>query len=343
MTSRRNRAVSMADVAARAGVSTQTVSRVTNGVGAVAPATRERVLSAMRSLGYRPNAAARALKRGSFRSIGVVMFDLTKTGNVATLAAISDAATALGYTVTLVTERSRTSASVSSAFTRLQEMAVDGLVLVIDSIPDDGPSYRLPRTLPLVVLDSTVVPGHARIDTDQTEGARLGVEHLIELGHATVHHLAGPLTSSIARQREASWHQVLLSHNLQVPPAVYGDWTSLSGYRGAASLLEDPGCTAVFCANDEMALGLMHAAQDAGRSVPGDLSVVGFDDIPLAGDVTPPLTTVHQDFTEMGRACITRLATMIATDESDTATQLIPTSLVVRASTAPPRSTARTS
>ena len=330
MTSRRNRAVSMADVAARAGVSTQTVSRVTNGVGAVAPATRERVLSAMRSLGYRPNAAARALKRGSFRSIGVVMFDLTKTGNVATLAAISDAATALGYTVTLVTERSRTSASVSSAFTRLQEMAVDGLVLVIDSIPDDGPSYRLPRTLPLVVLDSTVVPGHARIDTDQTEGA-------------TVHHLAGPLTSSIARQREASWHQVLLSHNLQVPPAVYGDWTSLSGYRGAASLLEDPGCTAVFCANDEMAIGLMHAAQDAGRSVPGDLSVVGFDDIPLAGDVTPPLTTVHQDFTEMGRACITRLATMIATDESDTATQLIPTSLVVRASTAPPRSTARTS
>ena len=161
MTSRRNRAVSMADVAARAGVSTQTVSRVTNGVGAVAPATRERVLSAMRSLGYRPNAAARALKRGSFRSIGVVMFDLTKTGNVATLAAISDAATALGYTVTLVTERSRTSASVSSAFTRLQEMAVDGLVLVIDSIPDDGPSYRLPRTLPLVVLDSTVVPGRA--------------------------------------------------------------------------------------------------------------------------------------------------------------------------------------
>ena len=92
-----------------------------------------------------------------------------------------------------------------------------------------------------------------------------------------------------------------------------------------------------------MAIGLMHAAQDAGRSVPGDLSVVGFDDIPLAGDVTPPLTTVHQDFTEMGRACITRLATMIATDESDTATQLIPTSLVVRASTAPPRSTARTS
>ena len=231
MTSRRNRAVSMADVAARAGVSTQTVSRVTNGVGAVAPATRERVLSAMRSLGYRPNAAARALKRGSFRSIGVVMFDLTKTGNVATLAAISDAATALGYTVTLVTERSRTSASVSSAFTRLQEMAVDGLVLVIDSIPDDGPSYRLPRTLPLVVLDSTVVPGHARIDTNQTEGARLGVEHLIELGHATVHHLAGPLTSSIARQREASWHQVLLSHNLQVPPAVYGDAGPRASWR----------------------------------------------------------------------------------------------------------------
>lgn len=340
MTSRRNRAASMADVAARAGVSTQTVSRVTNGVDSVAPATRERVLTAMRSLGYRPNAAARALKRGSFRSIGVVMFDLTKTGNVSTLAAICEAATALGYTVTLVTERSRTSASVSSAFTRLQEMAVDGLVLVIDSVPDDAPSYRLPRTLPLVVLDSAAVPGHARIDTNQVEGARLGVEHLIELGHATVHHLAGPLTSSVACQREAAWRQALLSRGLQVPPAVYGDWTSPSGYRAAATLLEDPGCTAVFCANDEMAIGLVHAAQDVGRSVPTDLSVVGFDDIPLAGDVTPPLTTVRQDFTEIGRACITRLARMIATDEPDTATQLIPTSLVVRSSTAPPRSRA---
>lgn len=333
--------VSMADVAAAAGVSAQTVSRVANGSKAVLPTTRDRVVEAMAALGYRPNAAARALKRGTFRNVGVVMFDLTSVGNTRTLAAISESAAARGYTVTLVAARSRSSASLNGALDRLQEMAVDGLVVVMESAPDrDDDDFDVSAAEPLVVVDSALGDDHAVIDTDQALGARAAVEHLLALGHATVHHVTGPDHSYSAQRREQAWRAVLAESGRPVPKAEHGDWTAASGYDAGTRLLTDPDCTAVFCANDEMALGLLHAAGRLGRRVPEDLSVVGFDDIPLASDFAPPLTTIHQDFDAMGRACITRLMRMIESGDSERGTELIPPHLVVRASTAPPRARA---
>lgn len=339
MPARRRRQVSMADVAQLAGVSAQTVSRVSNGYEGVVPETRERVVAAMRELGYRPNAAARALKRGSFHNIGVVMFDLTATGNTSTLAAISESASSHGYTVTLMAPQSRTTASVSGAFDRLSELLVDGIILVMESMPDDaeGASFTLPDVEHLVVVDSALGPDHAVVDTDQAAGTRSAVEHLLALGHATVHHITGPAYSYSAQRREKAWREVLTEAGRRVPEPAHGDWSAGSGYQAALTLLKDPSCTAVFCANDEMSLGLLHAAQDLGRRVPEDLSVVGFDDIPLAADFAPPLTTVHQDFAGMGRACMARLVRMMSTGVAETGQELVPTSLVVRASTALPR------
>lgn len=332
----RKRKVSMADVAQEAGVSAQTVSRVANGYEGVVPATRDRVVAAMTKLGYRPNAAARALKSGTFHNIGVIMFDLTSVGNTSTLAAISESAASYGYTVTVMAARSRTTASVTGALDRLQEMAVDGLILVMESAPDGNEGFTLPATDHLVVVDSALGEDHAIIDTDQAAGTRAAVEHLLALGHRTVHHITGPAHSYSAQRRERAWRAVLEESGRQVPEPAHGDWTAASGYTAGLTLLEDPGCTAVFCGNDEMALGLLHAASELGRRVPEDLSVVGFDDIPLASDFAPPLTTVHQDFAAMGRACMARLIRMIDTGVAERGTELVPASLVVRASTAPP-------
>ncbi|QPL05054.1 MULTISPECIES: LacI family DNA-binding transcriptional regulator [Actinomyces] len=334
---RPRRQVSMADVAQVAGVSAQTVSRVSNGYEGVVPETRERVIEAMRSLGYRPNAAARALKRGSFHNLGVVAFTLTSTGNASIIAAVSDAAAEHDYTVTLMRPRSRTSEEVRGAFSRLQEMLVDGVVLIMESFPEGDTGFSLPDVDHLVVLDSALGAERAVVDADQAAGARAAVEHLLALGHATVHHVTGPDHSYSAQRRRRAWQQALVDAGRPVPPAVQGNWSAASGYAAAQKLLDDPTCTAVFSANDEMALGVTRAASERGLSVPRDLSVVGFDDIPLSADFTPPLTTVHQNFADMGRACVTRLLEQIWTGEEQPGVQLVPVELVVRASTAPPR------
>ena len=325
----------MADVAAAAGVSAQTVSRVANGYAGVVESTRRKVVAAMDELGYRPNAAARALKRGTFRNIGVVMFDLTATGNTSTLAAVTESANAEGYTVTLMTSPGRTSASVSGAFSRLQEMAVDGVILIMEAAPDDD-AFVIPPTAHLVVADSNQGDRYPVVDTDQAGGAHAAVEHLLSLGHTTVHHVTGPGRSYSARQREATWREVLTVHGRRVPDPVTGDWTAASGYEAGLRLADDPTCTAVFCANDEMALGLVRALGEKGLAVPQDVSVVGFDDIPLAETFIPPLTTVHQDFAGLGRACVTKLLTLIQMGDDEVGVDLVPTHLVVRGSTAPP-------
>ncbi|MCL3788971.1 LacI family DNA-binding transcriptional regulator [Actinomyces sp. 186855] len=320
---------------AAAGVSAQTVSRVSNHHPGVTEPTRQRVLAAMKDLGYRPNAAARALKSGSFRTIGVVMFDVVSTGNNSVLAAVNDAVSERGFTTALLTPRSRTRACLSSAFERLDELSVDGAVLMLEVSPDD-PGFTVPDYDNLVIVDSTLGGSRAVVDTDQEGGAHSAVEHLLDLGHATVHHVTGPASSYSAQRRCAAWRAALTEAGRPVPQEVRGDWTPASGYAAGRELLRDPSCTAVFCANDEMAVGLLRAAAEAGRRVPEELSVVGFDDIPLVTYLPVPLTTVHQDFAEMGRVAVDRLMRIIATGEADPGARLVGTRLVRRASTAPP-------
>jgi DNA-binding LacI/PurR family transcriptional regulator len=326
----------MADVARLAGVSSQTVSRVSNGHPGVVTETRERVLAAMKQLGYRPNSAARALKRGEFRTLGVILFTLSTTGNVRTLEAIASSAAEQGYAITLQPVAVPTQTGVRGAFTRLGELAVDGIIVIMEVHLLDAATISLPPHVQVVVVDSDAGDHYSVVDTDQVGGAHLAVEHLLALGHATVRHLAGPADSFAAQRRERAWRDALEAAGRSAPPPVRGDWTAESGYRAGLQLARDPGCTAVFAANDQMALGVLRALHESGRRVPQDVSVVGFDDIPEAASFVPPLTTVRQDFAEVGRRCVEGVLRQIADEAAQPGTVLVPTELTLRASTAPP-------
>ncbi|MFE9046523.1 LacI family DNA-binding transcriptional regulator [Streptomyces sp. NPDC012421] len=332
----------MADVAQLAGVSSQTVSRVSNGDAAVVEATRKRVLDAMKELGYRPNSAARALKRGDFRAIGVITMGLTSTGNVRTLDAIAGSASRAGYAVTLIPLDAPTQENVKGAFTRLDELAVDAVVLIMEVHLLDAAALTLPPHVKVVVVDSDATDRFPVVDTDQRQGARAAVRHLLDLGHDTVWHIAGPEESFAAGRRAEAWEEVLRTEGRAVPPVLRGDWTPESGYEAGLRLAEEAGLTAVFVANDQMALGLLRAFHDRGVRVPEDVSVVGFDDIPEAASFIPPLTTVHQDFARVGEWCVDAVLRELA-GESVTGVRLVPTTLVERNSTASPAARARES
>jgi DNA-binding LacI/PurR family transcriptional regulator len=326
----------MGDVAKLAGVSAQTVSRVSNGFPGVLEETRQQVLAAMRELGYRPNSAARALKRGEFRTIGVILFNLSSTGNMRTLEAVASSAAGEGYATTLLPVTAPTQDGVRGAFTRLGELAVDGVVMIMEVHLLDAMTVALPPTAPVVVVDSDAGDQYCVVDTDQASGARAAVEHLLGLGHGTVWHIAGPRESFAAERRVGAWRTALESAGREVPQLLRGDWSAESGYEAGLRIAAEPGCTAVFVANDQMALGVLRALSEQGRRVPEDVSVVGFDDIPEAASFMPPLTTIHQDFAEVGRRCVDGVLRQIRNDVPEKGTTLVPTSLVVRRSTAPP-------
>ncbi|MFD6533314.1 LacI family DNA-binding transcriptional regulator [Streptomyces sp. NPDC060184] len=326
----------MADVARVAGVSSQTVSRVSNGFPGVNEETRGQVLAAMRDLGYRPNSAARALKRGEFRTIGVITFTLSTTGNVRTLEAIATSAAQEGYAVTLLPVAVPTQDEVRGAFSRLGELAIDAAIVIMEVHLLDEARLSLPPHVKVVVADSDAGDRYSVVDTDQAGGTRDAVHHLLGLGHRTVWHLAGPEGSYAAQRRADAWRSALEDEGRVLPPLVRGDWSAESGYRAGLRIAEEAECTAVFAANDQMALGLLRALHERGRSVPGDVSVVGFDDISEAGSFLPPLTTVHQDFAEVGRRCVEGVLHQMRQSGPGHGTTLVPTRLVLRESTAPP-------
>ncbi|MET9735614.1 LacI family DNA-binding transcriptional regulator [Streptomyces sp. NPDC006458] len=325
----------MADVAKLAGVSSQTVSRVANDRQNVDASTRERVLSAMKVLGYRPNTAARALVTGRFRALGVISFDISAYGNARTFAAISDAARASEFSVNLMGARARTEAAVRKAFEHLAVQSVDGVVVVESQILDT-PQLRLPQSMPVVVADGSTGHHYPQVDVDQALGARSVVEHLLDLGHRTVWHVAGPRDAYAAHRRAEAWQAALTAAGAETPPVLYGDWSSLSGYWAGLELASRDDVTAVFAANDQMALGVLRALREAGREVPYEVSVAGFDDIPEAEFIPPPLTTVRQDFEAVGRQCVRLLLDEIAHRADVPRWTTVAPALVVRRSTAPP-------
>jgi DNA-binding LacI/PurR family transcriptional regulator len=327
---------SIADVAQLAGVSSQTVSRVSTGADNVRPETRERVLAAMDELGYSPNHAARALRYGSFGTIGLIAHRLARTGESRTVEAVVEAARAEGYTVSLVDVQSPSSDDVTEAAARLSHQSIDGLVIIRAETATPA-SLALPPRMPVVVSDSRFVGHHPAVAADQVTGTHLAVQHLLDLGHRTVHHLAGPVDSAPAEIRVDTWREHLVGSGRAVPPVLRGDWSARSGYEQGRALAQDPDVTAVFCANDEMAAGLVRALYEHGRRVPEDISVVGFDDIPLTEFLWPPLTTVQQDFHLIGHQLVDLLLRQIRGRETLTDTRIVvPTRLVVRGSTAAP-------
>jgi DNA-binding LacI/PurR family transcriptional regulator len=331
------RPAAMTDVAQLAGVSKQTVSRVINGSPQVHPKTRERVLAAMEKLRYRPNSAARALATGRSRTIGVVSFGTTFYGPASAVAAIEQAADAAGYFVTNVSLGSRDRRSMSRAVERLRGQGVDGIVAIAPHDRAASALLAVSAEIPIVSIEATDPEG--KIPTavvDSRAGAVAATRHLLDLGHATVHHLAGPADWLAAQQRAAGWRDALRTRGARITAAPVGDWTARSGYELGRRLAGAADVTAIFVANDAMAVGLMRALNEAGRRIPDDVSVVGFDDMPEAAYLSPPLTTVRQDIEELGRRSVQMLVALVEDSKRPTVPGNLEPLLVLRASTAPP-------
>ncbi|GMA29199.1 LacI family DNA-binding transcriptional regulator [Arenivirga flava] len=334
-TSGQSRAPNIRDVAREAGVSYQTVSRVINGSPSIRPATRQKVLDAIDELGYRPNQAARALVTSRSRVIGVLLSDARSYGPSFTLQSIEVAARAKDYFVSTATIALPDPPSIRSALDHLMRQNIDGLVVIAPQTRVFDAIQQLSPDLPLVTLEASGRKDGHTIAIDQEQGARLATRHLIELGHTEIEHLAGPQDWIEAQTRMDGFLAEIRENDLGTRPPILGDWTADFGYYAGTQMLGRFDFTAVFASNDQMALGVLHAFRDAGLDVPGDVSVVGFDDVPDARHFWPPLTTVRQRFELLGARCVDMLLGQIEGDEQRYH-ELIAAELVVRGSTAPP-------
>jgi DNA-binding LacI/PurR family transcriptional regulator len=328
----------MYDVARLAGVSHQTVSRVLNSHPSVRPATRERVERAITQLGYRRNTAARALVTRSTRTVGVISVDTSNYGPSSTLFAIEGAARAAGYFLNFVSVRQVDREHMVEAIDHLMAAGIEGLVAIAPLRTAVDALRGVSTAVPLVAVEATDLFAESGVVVDQLNGGLAATRHLLDLGHDTVVHVAGPAGWLEAEARERGWRMALGDAGREVGPVLGGDWTARSGFKAGQALagpVSRREVTAVFVGNDQMALGLVRALHEAGFSVPGDVSVVGFDDIPESAYYQPPLTTLRQDFAEVGRRCIQTLLARIsgATVEP---LQAIQPELLIRDSTATP-------
>ncbi len=328
----------MGEVARLAGVSHQTVSRVLNGHVNVSDQTRERVLEAMRELDYRPNHAAKSLVTGRSSTLGVVSFDTTLFGPASTLAGVERAARQARYAVNVASLASLDKAAVLEAIDRLRGQSVAGIVVIAPTVATFEALASVPLTTPVVAVEGIADLALSVVAVDQFLGARLVTEHLLDLGHRTVWHLRGPHGWSEADGRERGWRDALKGAGAVEPePLLVGDWSPASGYEAGLVLAARKEVTAIFAANDQMAVGVLRALHERGRRVPHDVSVVGFDDIPEAAYLTPPLTTVHQPFDEVGRRSLELLLDQIDAGERMQRREIVGPDLVIRASSAAPR------
>lgn len=326
---------SIRDVARLAQVSHQTVSRVLNQHPSIRPETKQRVLEAMETLQYRPNRAARALVTSRSRTVGVLMATAGEFGPSSSVAAIEDAARQEGYWVNTANLTGTTPEAIVEAVEHLMEQAIEGLVVIAPQVRVFNVLSELALGVPVVSLQSASGALRAELAADQVDGARLATEHLIGLGHHEIVHIAGPRDWIEAESRMQGFLEAVSNADLPTRPPILGDWTAEFGYFAGRELARARDFTAVFAANDLMAVGVMHGLRDAGLDVPRAVSVVGFDDIPVAPHVWPPLTTVHQDFAELGRRTMALLLAEMR-DEAPALGPVIVPRLVVRESTSAP-------
>lgn len=330
--SARTRAPNMRDVARLAGVSYQTVSRVLNNSEALRPETRDRVLAAMEQLHYRPNRAARALKTSRSRTIGVLASIRATYGPALTIQAIEAAAVEAGFYANIAHITAIDEESITAAVDRLIEQDVEGLVVIAPQQRVFETLARLDGLPPMVTLRSGLDGDPHALWVDQAAGARAATAHLAELGHQYIRHLAGPQDWIEADARMEGYLLELSDRDLPTLPPIRGDWSAEFGYFAGRQLIAANDATAFFCSNDEMALGVLHAAHSLSVRVPEDISVIGFDDIPAAEHFWPPLTTVRQDFAELGRRCVQ----MLLGGRDDSTVDVQP-HLIVRRSSGPVR------
>lgn len=329
--SRRIRQPSMRDVARESGVSYQTVSRVVNAHERVHPATRARVLAAVEALGYHPNSAARALVTGRGSTVAVVADNTSLYGYARTLEGIEDAAWAAGYTVNITVLRSPDRSDRADALERLLSQPLAGLIAFTHDDIARAAVERVPTSVPVVTVFGTGAGGRVHARIDEEGGAHAATRYLLGLGHRTVHHVAVP--PHLPSGRLLGWRTALEQAGAPMSAPIPVTWEPGSGYEAGVVLARQHDVTAVLAGNDDIATGIVRALIDSGRDVPGDVSVIGFDDTPLAAYVRPSLTTVAQDFVELGRRTFGLLRAQLESGERPPGPAVQPTRLVIREST----------
>jgi DNA-binding LacI/PurR family transcriptional regulator len=339
VTRRSSASPSIRDVAAAAGVSYQTVSRVLNDSPRVNPDTRRQVLDTIERLGYRPNRAARALGSGRASTVTVVAANTALYGYATTLQGIEEAARSAGLAVGVRVVESDEPADVRLAVEHVSDPAAGGVVVIAFDAASAEVLRALPASVPAVAAtEAGGLAGISRsmIFLDERQAAADATKHLLDLGHRTVHHVAIPSETGTSA-RQSGWRAALESAGAPVPEVLRAGWDVRSAYLSGRALAADPDVTAVLCGNDDTALAVRRALYEAGRDVPGDVSIIGFDDVPGAAYWTPALTTVRMDFVALGRACLAAITAELA-GAAPQVTALEPPSLVIRESTGPARS-----
>lgn len=328
----------MNDVAQAAGVSHQTVSRVLNDHPNVRAETRDRVLEAIAQLGYRRNSAARALVTRRSGTLGVVTTGSFQFGPSRTLVAIEEAAREAGYYISVATMRTVDTSSMNDVLEHLMDQAVEGIVVIAPHAEVVDAVRAFHDRLPMVVVAAIPDPPESvtTVSVDQGLGARLVVRHFADLGHTEVVHLAGPHGWLDADARSSAWADECEQLGFQVTEPITGDWSASRGYEVGRELARSGPPTAIFAANDQLALGLLRAFNEAGLRVPHDVSVAGFDDITGADNFIPPLTTVRPGFDALGTRIIETLLGVL--EGRPTGPAVLNPQLVIRDSTGVPRS-----
>ncbi|MBN1562247.1 MAG: LacI family DNA-binding transcriptional regulator [Anaerolineae bacterium] len=326
----------MVDVANLSGVSYQTVSRVINNHPYVSRETRQRVQDAIDELGYRPSKAATKLASKSSKIIATVLYGSWLSGLAEIALNVELAAKTSGFDVILIniTEPHR---QLVEALENVQAWAVDGLILIVpvQSLPVQE-IQKICQYTPFVFVDAHQAPDTPSVVIDEAYGTRQLVEHLIEQGHTQMGEISGPLDWFNAQVRHQTCIQTFADHQLAPPVPCEANWTVSGGYRAAKKLLADhASLTAIIAANDSMALGAMRALHEAGLSVPQDVSVVGFDDMPEAAYFTPPLTTVRRNLIQLGMTGFEHLMKRMDDLEAPMQQQAILPRIVFRDSTQP--------
>ena len=336
------------EVAAVAGVSTQTVSRVLNDRPDVSPETRTRVQEVIKELNYRPSALARSLISHRSHTLGVVTAGLDYMGPSRTLSGIASAAEDAGYSMLLRELPSFDAEEIAPIFQAFLSRHVDGIIWAVAEVGENRKWINNPPTdieVPLVFLTMENRNNLSIVSIDNYQGGRMAVSHLLEQGYRHIGHISGPLDWWEARQRKAGWNDVLTEASLEVGDKdwVEGDWSSESGALGFERLFEQyTELDAIFIGNDQMALGVIQSARQKGLRIPEELGLVGFDNIPESAYFCPPLTTIQQDHYSLAKLAVEE---MIKTIESiwdgaeldEPANIVLPPTLVVRQSSLHPR------
>jgi DNA-binding LacI/PurR family transcriptional regulator len=323
------------DVARRAGVSVPTVSRVLTGAARVSDDKRRRVLAAIDELKFRPSAAARALVARAPKSIAVLAGDTSRYGYAETIRGIEESARNAGYLVTITVVEAPHDDGVDVAVSLVLNQPLAGVIVLKFDPAGVAALNKIPADIPTVSISGLREAGVPQAVFQEAAAAQHLVSYLLELGHGTVHHVRVP-PSRKEDGRTTGWRRALKSANAIVPEPLDATWEPESGRVIGRELGMRDDVTAIFCGNDEIAMGVIRGLREVGRAVPDDISVVGFDDHPLAAMWEPPLTTVRQDFADLGSRAFGLLEGLLTDQPGKRFSAALPP-LVIRDSAAPPR------